>query len=74
LFCWLFITIFLVLGPRAIEMKALITVPLRFALIIIFVVKFANLNSDVDGQGIGWYLGGAAFPKPTPVGEVQDYV
>lgn len=51
------------------EIKAMITVPLRFILIIIFVVKFAGMNSSVDGSGNGWYLNGDPFPLPTPAGE-----
>jgi SNF family Na+-dependent transporter len=38
LFCWLFCCLILAVGPRAIEIKALITFPLRFIFIIIFVV------------------------------------
>ena len=42
---------FLLVGPRAMEIKALITVPLRFLFIIIVAIGFGNLNSSVDGQG-----------------------
>lgn len=38
LFCWVFISLSLAVGPKLIEMKAIITVPLRFILIIIFVI------------------------------------
>jgi len=68
LFCWIFISLFLAVGPKLIEMKALITVPLRFILVIIFVAKFAGLNSEVKGDGAGYYLGGAAFPLPSTPG------
>jgi hypothetical protein len=49
-------------------MKAIITVPLRFILLIVFVIKFAGLNSDVKGNGIGYYLGGKPFPLPNTPG------
>lgn len=45
LFCWAFSFLILAVGPRAIEIKAMLTVPARFILIIIFAVKFAALNT-----------------------------
>jgi len=68
-----FIAIFLAGGPRLMEMKAMVTVPLRFILIIIFVVKFAGMNSSVEGSGNGWYLNGDPFPLPTPAGEPTQF-
>ena len=38
LFCWAFCCLILAIGPRAIEIKALLTFPLRWIFIIIFVV------------------------------------
>jgi len=73
LFCWVFIGLFLAIGPKLIEMKAIVTVPLRFILIIVFVIKFAGLNSGVKGQGIGWYLGGDSLPLPTIPGQTPSY-
>jgi SNF family Na+-dependent transporter len=61
------------MGPKLIEMKAIITVPLRFILLIIFVVKFAGLNSTVEGSGMGWYLGGEPFPLPVAEGQPAVY-
>lgn len=49
-------------------MKAIITVPLRFILLIVFVIKFAGLNSTHKGKGMGWYLGGEPFPLPVAEG------
>jgi hypothetical protein len=69
LFCWAFCLFFLAIGPRAIEMKAMLTVPARFIMIIIFVVKFAGLNNEVSGDAMGWYLNGDAFPLPGPEDE-----
>jgi purine-cytosine permease-like protein len=69
LFCWAFCFLILAVGPRAIEIKALITVPARFILIIIFVIKFSGLNSEVKGDGMGWYLNGDSFPLPGPSDE-----
>ena len=71
LFCWIFISLSLAVGPKLIEVKALITVPLRFILLIIFVVKFAGLNSDVGGDGMNWYLSGKSFPLPAEEGEPE---
>lgn len=67
--CWLFMAASLAVGPRVIELKALVSVPLRFILIIIFVVDFAGLNSEVQGDGQAWYLGGKKLPLPTQPGE-----
>lgn len=67
--CWAFCFAILAVGPRAIEIKAIVTVPLRFILIIIFVVKFSGLNSEVKGDGNGWYLNGDSFPLPGPSDE-----
>ena len=60
---WLLIGTSLFFGPRLIEYKAVLTVPLRFLLMIIFVIKFAGLNSSVNGDGIGYYMG-QNFPLP----------
>ena len=60
---WLLIGTSLFFGPRLIEYKAVVTVPLRFLLLIIFVIKFAGLNSSVNGDGIGYYMG-QNFPLP----------
>ena len=68
IFCWLFIAMSLAVGPKLIEMKAVITVPLRFILLIVFVIKFAGLNSTHKGKGMGWYLGGEPFPLPVAEG------
>jgi len=61
------------MGPKLIEMKAIVTVPLRFILLIIFVAKFAGLNSTVKGGGMGWYLGGEPFPLPVAAGQPAVY-
>jgi hypothetical protein len=71
LFCWIYIAASLFVGPRLIEIKAMITLPARFILIIIFVIKFAGLNSSVKGKGQGWYLGGDPFPLPLSPGGTQ---
>jgi hypothetical protein len=55
------------------ELKAMVTVPLRFILLIVFVIKFSGLNSSVKGNGIGWYLGGEAFPLPSAKGQPVAY-
>lgn len=73
LFNWLFISMFLAVGPRLIELKAMVTVPLRFILLIVFVISFSGLNSKVSGDGNGWYLGGKPFPLPTPPGQPVNY-
>ena len=65
LFCWIFSFVILAIGPRAFEIKALISVPFRFIAIIIFAIQFAGMNSDVEGDGMNWYLRGAPFPLPT---------
>jgi len=64
LVCWVFCLALLAGGPKAIEMKALVTVPIRFILIIIFVVKFMGLNNSEAGDAIGWYLKGDPMPIP----------
>jgi len=69
LLCWLFITSSLAVGPKVIELKAIVSVPLRFILIIIFAINYAGLNSDVNGDGQAWYLGGKKLPLPTQPGE-----
>ena len=51
LVCWLIIGTSLAFGPKVIEMKALVSVPLRFILLIVFVIKYAGLNSSVKGDG-----------------------
>jgi neurotransmitter:Na+ symporter, NSS family len=73
LICWVVITIILVIGTKAIEIKAIITVPLRFILLLVFVIKFAGLNSSVDGLGQKWYLGGELFPLPDNGSGVKEY-
>jgi hypothetical protein len=73
-YIWLLITGSLVFGPKLIEVKAMISVPLRFILIIIFVVKYAGLNSSVDGDGIGYYIGGTQFPLPDDFTGTQKYM
>jgi len=56
-----------------IEVSAIISVPLRFLLLIIFVAQFAGLNSSVSGDGQAWYLSGKAFPLPLHGSGVQEY-
>lgn len=66
--------VFLFLGPtKAIEIKAWVTVPLRFLFIIIFAIVFGGLNSSVKGSGMGWYLGGELFPLPDNGTGVTEY-
>ena len=67
--CWVFMAGSLAFGPKVIELKALLTVPLRFILLIVFVVDFAGLNSEAKGDGQSWYLGGKRLPLPTQGGE-----
>jgi len=45
LFCWAFCCLMLAVGTKAIELKAMITMPLRFIFIMIFVIKFTGLNT-----------------------------
>lgn len=71
--CWVVCAIILAIGPRAIELKAIISVPLRFILIIIFAIKAAGWNSSVEGDGMGWYLGGDQFPLPTEPDQPIEY-
>lgn len=64
LLCWALIASSLAFGPKLIEMKAIVSVPLRFVLIIVFIIKFASLNSSVSGDGISYYMGSKNFPLP----------
>ena len=73
-FIWLVVTESLVFGTKLIEKKAMVLVPLRFILIIVFVVKYAGLNSSVDGDGIGYYIGGTQFPLPDDFTGTQKYM
>jgi hypothetical protein len=71
--CWLLMLAALAVGPRLIEVSAIISVPLRFVLLLIFVIQFASLNSSVSGDGQAWYLTGKAFPLPVDGSGVQEY-
>tara|TARA_B110000285_G_C14600920_1_gene370612 strand:- start:65 stop:553 length:489 start_codon:yes stop_codon:yes gene_type:complete len=71
--CWLFILAALAVGPKLIEVSAIVSVPLRFVLLLIFVIQFAGLNSSVSGDGQAWYLTGKAFPLPLNGSGVQEY-
>ena len=62
--CWGVILTSLLFGPKVIQLKAMITVPLRFIFLIILVIHNTGLNSKENGKGIGWYLGGEPFPLP----------
>lgn len=63
----------LCIGPRAIEIKSMITLPARFILIIIFVIKFSGLNNEVSGDAMGWYLKGDPMPIPGPENEPTQF-
>lgn len=64
LICWAAIFAGVVVGPKLIQGVALVSVPLRFIFLIILVIHYTGLNSEENGKGIGWYLGGEPFPLP----------
>ena len=72
-FCWFFCCLIMVVGPRAIEIKAILTLPLRFIFIIVFVVNYMGLNNKESGDAIGWYLNGDQFPLPSAEGEATTF-
>ena len=43
----------------------MVTVPVKFICLIALIVFFTGLNNDVDGKGMGFYLGGEQFPVGT---------
>lgn len=49
LFCWAFCFFMLAMGPKAIEYKAMVTLPARFICIIIIVINYTGLNSEKEG-------------------------
>jgi SNF family Na+-dependent transporter len=65
LICWAAIFAGVVVGPKLIQGVALVSVPLRFIFLIILVIHYTGLNSEENGKGIGWYLGGIPFPLPS---------
>ena len=72
--CWFIIFIIVGMGPKLVELISIITVPLRFIFVIILCIHFTGKNKEVNGKGIGWYLGGEAFPLPPDGTGIQKYM
>ena len=39
--------------------------PLRFLFLIILAIYYGGLNSEAEGDGMAYYLGGKALPLPS---------
>ena len=74
LVCWVVIFASVVVGPKLIQLNALVSVPLRFLFLIILVFHYTGLNSEEGGTGIGWYLGGEPFPLPPDGTGITKYM
>ena len=46
----------------------MVTVPMKLICLIILMIYFAGLNTDANGSGIAFYLGGEKYP----IGELAD--
>lgn len=71
---WIICFLCIIKGVKSSSYVVMLTCPLPFICLFFLMGYFIKLNKSVNGNGIGYYLGGEKFPTgTTPDGTVVYY-